>query len=176
LTIVVLLILAIVWAAVLVPPWLRNRADARPADSITAFRHRLRVLERTGPPGSVQRTGFASSFRSPTGPVAPAAYRHRPADPTPAYSAHSARVRTQRRRRDIFVGMLAAMGTSLVLGFIPALRILWVVHLLVDGLFVSYMALLVHVRNQAAEKEMKVHFLPGRSADPAPLLLRRSAQ
>src|SRR5205807_5282983 len=89
LTIVVLLILAVVWAAVLVPPWLRNRADARPADSITAFRHRLRVLERTGPPGSVQHTGFASSFRAPTGPVTPAAYRPRPAGPPPAYSAYS---------------------------------------------------------------------------------------
>ena len=103
-------------------------------------------------------------------------YRHRTAGPRPAYSAHAARLRTQRRRRDIFVGMLAAMGTSLVLGLIPALRVLWVVHLLVDVLFLAYVALLVHVRNEAAEKEMKVRFLPGRSADPAPLLLRRSAQ
>ena len=97
---------------------------------------------------------------------------------SPRYAGFSAKARTQRRRRDIFVGMLAAMGTSLVLGFIPALRILWAVHLLVDGLFVSYVALLVHVRNEAAEKEMKVRFLPaGRTGgDPAPLLLRRSAQ
>jgi len=96
-----------------------------------------------------------------------------------AMSATSARARTQRRRRDIFVGMLAAMVTSLVLGFIPALRILWVVHLLVDAMFVSYVALLVHVRNQAAEREMKVRFLPkhlgARTPEPAALLLRRSA-
>ena len=169
----VLLILAIVWAAVLVPPWLRNRADARPADSITAFRHRLRVLERTGPPGSTPPVGFASTFRSPAAPVTAMGYRPRPvASP---YAGFSARARTQRRRRDIFVGMLAAMGTSLLLGFIPALRILWVVHLLVDALFVAYVGLLVHMRNQAAEKEMKVRFLPGRQAEPAPLLLRRSS-
>src|SRR5207302_5156867 len=49
---VLLLILAVVWAVVLVPPWLRSRADARPADSIGAFRHRLTVLERTGPVGT----------------------------------------------------------------------------------------------------------------------------
>jgi hypothetical protein len=67
------------------------------------------------------------------------------------------------------------MGTSLVLGFIPALRILWVVHVLVDVMFVTYVALLVHMRNQAAEREMKVRFLPGRSPEPATLLLRRSA-
>jgi hypothetical protein len=53
------------------------------------------------------------------------------------------------------------------------------VHLLVDFMFVAYVALLVHMRNQAAEREMKVHFLPGQLAarrpEPAALLLRRSA-
>jgi hypothetical protein len=50
LTIVVLLILALVWAAVLGPGILRRRAERRSADSIGAFRRQLRVLERTGPP------------------------------------------------------------------------------------------------------------------------------
>jgi hypothetical protein len=170
LTIVVLLILAVVWAAVLVPPWLRNRADARPADSISAFRHRLSVLERTGPVGA-RRVPLVSSRPDVAGFV-PMARR---AAPRSALSSVSARARTQRRRRDIFVGMVAAMVASLVLGFIPALRILWVVHLLVDFLFVTYVALLVHMRNQAAEREMKVRFLPGRAPEPATLLLRRSA-
>jgi hypothetical protein len=171
LTIVVLLILAVVWAAVLVPPWLRNRADARPADSISAFRHRLSVLERTGPVGA-RRMPMISSRPEVRGFVPMAA--RRPAGRS-VMATVPARARTQRRRRDIFVGMLAAMGTSLVLGFIPALRILWVVHLLVDLMFVTYVALLVHMRNQLAEREMKVRFLPSRAAEPATLLLRRSA-
>ena len=123
-----LLILAVVWAVVLVPPWLRSRADARPADSIGAFRHRLTVLERTGPVGT-RRVPMLS---------------HRP-------ETH---------------------------GFVPSLRILWVVHLLVDAMFVTYVSLLVHMRNQAAERDMKVRFLPGRLPGRAPepaLLLRRSA-
>ncbi len=168
-----LLILAIVWAVVLIPPWLRNRADARPADSISAFRHRLSVLERTGPIGA-RRMPMISSRPDVSGFV-PA---RRPAVRS-AMAAYPARARTQRRRRDIFVGMLAAMVASLVLGFIPALRILWVVHLLVDCMFVTYVALLVHMRNQAAEREMKVRFLPGHLSthrpEPATLLLRRSA-
>jgi hypothetical protein len=168
-----LLILAVVWAVVLVPPWLRSRADARPADSITAFRHRLTVLERTGPVGTRRMPMMA--HRSDVHGYVPA---RRPAART-AVSAMSARARTQRRRRDIFVGMLAAMVTSLVLGFVPSLRILWVVHLLVDAMFVSYVAMLVHVRNQAAERDMKVRFLPQhlgtRTPEPATLLLRRSA-
>jgi hypothetical protein len=165
LTIVVLLILAVVWAAVLVPPWLRNRADARPADSITAFRHRLSVLERTGPVGT-RRAPMVATRPELAGFVP----TRRPA-PRVTYSA---RVRTQRRRRDIFVGMLAAMAASLVLGFIPALRILWVVHLLVDAMFATYVGLLVHMRNQVAERDMKVRFLPNRTPEPAALLLRRS--
>ena len=122
-----LLILAVVWAVVLVPPWLRSRADARPADSISAFRHRLTVLERTGPVGT-RRVPMLAHRPDVSGfvPIA-----RRPGPRTTAMSAMSSRARTQRRRRDIFVGMLAAMVTSLVLGFIPALRILWVVHLLV---------------------------------------------
>jgi hypothetical protein len=101
----------------------------------------------------------------------------RPA-PRTQMSVTGSRARTQRRRRDIFVGMLAAMVTSLVLGFVPSLRILWVVHLLVDAMFVTYVAALVHMRNQAAERDMKVRFLPqrlpARTPEPA-LLLRRSA-
>jgi hypothetical protein len=46
-------------------------------------------------------------------------------------------------------------------------------------MFVTYVALLVHMRNQAAEREMKVRFLPqhlgARRPEPATLLLRRSA-
>ena len=169
-----LLILAVVWAVVLVPPWLRSRADARPADSISAFRHRLTVLERTGPVGT-RRVPMLAHRPDVSGfvPIA-----RRPGPRTTAMSAMSSRARTQRRRRDIFVGMLAAMVTSLVLGFVPSLRILWVVHLLVDAMFVTYVALLVHMRNQAAERDMKVRFLPGRLPGRAPepaLLLRRSA-
>jgi len=171
---VLLLILAVVWAVVLVPPWLRSRADARPADSIGAFRHRLTVLERTGPVGT--RRVPMLSHRPETHGFVPIA--RRPAPRGTQMAAMSSRARTQRRRRDIFVGMLAAMVTSLVLGFVPSLRILWVVHVLVDAMFVTYVSLLVHMRNQAAEREMKVRFLPqhlgSRSPEPA-LLLRRSA-
>src|SRR5205807_3051539 len=135
--------------------------------------HRLTVLERTGPVGS--RRVPMMAHRSDVHGYVPAARR---TAPRTTMSAMSARARTQRRRRDIFVGMLAAMVTSLVLGFVPSLRILWVVHLLVDAMFVTYVSLLVHMRNQAAERDMKVRFLPGhlsgRSPEPA-LLLRRSA-
>jgi hypothetical protein len=168
LTVLVLLILAVVWAAVLIPPWLRNRADARPADSISAFRSRLAVLQRTGPIGT-RRAAFVAAHPDVQGFV-PARRRV-----TSSLHASSAKARTQKRRRDIFVGLLAAMGTSLLLGFIPGLRILWVVHVLFDAMFAGYVGLLVHMRNEAAEREMKVRFLPRPARRPEPaLLLRRT--
>ena len=42
----VLLILAVIWAAVLLPPYLQNRSESRPADSISSFQRQLSVLER----------------------------------------------------------------------------------------------------------------------------------
>ena len=49
LTIVVLLILAVVWAAVLLPGVVRRRMERGSGDSIGDFHRQLRVLQRTGP-------------------------------------------------------------------------------------------------------------------------------
>ncbi|HEY4376885.1 MAG TPA: hypothetical protein VGM93_06990, partial [Acidimicrobiales bacterium] len=53
---IVLLILAVVWAAVLLPPFLRNRREGRPADSVLSFRQQLSTLERTTP-GTTRAAG-----------------------------------------------------------------------------------------------------------------------
>jgi hypothetical protein len=85
----------------------------------------------------------------------------------------SPRRRALRRRRDILVGLLATAGLTLLLGILPALRAMLMVHLVVDVLLVAYVALLIRQRTLAAEREMKVRFLPGpRVMEPA--LLRRS--
>ena len=164
----VLLILAVVWAIVLVPPALRARQEGRPADSISHFRRQLFTLQHTGP---WSRTAAARTSLQAVPAVPNVAVLQARAN---ARGMHQ--TRAQKRRRDIFVGLLAAMGISLVLGLIPALRILWVVHLLADLLFIGYVALLVRMRNDAAEREMKVRFLPGPTPQVEPaLLLRRSA-
>ena len=164
----VLLILAVVWAMVLVPPALRARAEGRPADSISHFRRQLSTLQRTEPRWG--RSGSAMAGRqSPVAVAAPPARHARsPMRATPQSSA-------QKRRRDILVGLLAAMVISLVLGAVPSLRVLWIVHVLADVLFVGYVALLVRMRNAVAEREMKLRFLPGAGPQVEPLLLRRSA-
>ncbi len=158
-----LLLLAVIWAAVLIPPMVRARAESRPSGSITDFRRQLRVLARTTP--------YAASSVAPSGQLyaAPVAAVRRSAPPR-------RRTSSVKRRRDILVGLLVAMAGSLLFGVLPPLRVLWLVHVALDVLFVAYVALLVYMRNLAAEREMKVRFLPTaatRAPEPA-LLLRRS--
>ena len=163
----VLFILAAMWAAVLLPPWLRNRTESRPADSIVSFRKQLSVLERTTPgttvAAPVTRIGALSGMTMQGGV---------PVQPSAPISLREA----QKRRRDILFGLLAAMGGSLLIGLLPGLRVMLGLHLLLDVLFVAYVALLVQARKAAEERSMKVRYLPAHAgtAEPA-LLLRRSA-
>jgi hypothetical protein len=184
----VLVVLAIIWVAVLVPPALRARAEGRPGDSVSAFRRQLVVLRRTGPHASRsvapewgRSRGYGSRGPSPVTSLTArrAQATHRPvagasrAVGTSRVAASAARQRTLRRRRDVFTALLGAAVVSLVLGVVPAFRMLLLVHLAVDVLLVAYVALLIRQRTLAAEREMKVRFLPGpRVMEPA--LLRRS--
>ena len=85
------------------------------------------------------------------------------------------RARTLKRRRDVFISLLAAMAMTLVFGAIPPMRVLWALHLVLDGMFVAYVVMLVRMRNITAEREMKVRFLPAGRPPEAVLALRRSA-
>ena len=73
--------------------------------------------------------------------------------------------------------LLMGMGTTFVMAMVLSGPALWALHLLIDGLFVGYLGLLVRMRNLAAEREMKLRFLPTPPPrpEPATLLLRRSA-
>ncbi len=154
---VILLILILVWAAVLIPNHLANRSVARPADSISAFRTQLSVLGRTSPV-----TG--SGPRRSTGPGGVLATR-------------------RRRRRTAFVGLLGAAATTFVLGFVPGLGVVHLVHLACDVLLGGYVVWLVRLRSLAESRVATVRHLhprrppgaPGGSAHPVFWLERTSA-
>ncbi len=159
----VLIVLAAVWAAFLLPPILKARSEHRPSGSISDFRRQLHVLSKSSPVGQPA---------SPYARVVPIRQG------TAAASSGTLRLgrsrSTVKRRREIFVGLLAVMAGTLVLGVIPQLRILWMMHVAVDVLFAAYVCALVFLRNQAAEREMKVRFLPAHASPESALLLRRS--
>jgi hypothetical protein len=80
----------------------------------------------------------------------------------------------------VLTGLAVAVVVSLLLAVVTGLSSMFVLlHVLADVLLVAYVALLIHQRNAAAERDMNVRFLPGRF-DPSlmpgePALLRRSA-
>lgn len=181
----VLLILAVIWAAVLIPPVLRARAESSPADSIGDFRRQLRVLQRARPVGGPvapravappAAAPHAAAPRAPRAGLRPAsASAYGPARARRPHAGH--RVRAARRRRDVMFSLLMAVGTTFVLATVLSVTPLWVLHVVTDVLLFAYVALLVRMRNVAAERDMKLRFLPPPSRpQPQPaLLLRRSA-
>jgi hypothetical protein len=190
----VLLVLAVVWGVVLVS-WLRSRAQATFGDPVGTFRRHLTVLEHTAPsivPAAnrlrpttrAAAPGGIPPYRAPGVPSgrAGSAPGRRPERPTPrqspAYapgaSAASGSAAAQRRRmakkrrRDVFFALIAAALGSLVLGLIPGLRVMLYVQVLSDLLLAAYVMLLVRMRNLAAERELKLAYLPRRASAPRP--------
>lgn len=172
----VLWLLIAIWGVYLAPVAWRSIDRRRSVDSVGAFRHHLAVLERTTPAvGSNVRVLRPAVPMAPTTalPSGPAVRRlevqepHRPVTELPAPPAgrrpseQAARPsrRVRMRRVHILRRLLVAMGLTLVLGLVPALRFVLVVHLVVDVLFVAYLGMLVHLRTVAAEREEKVHYL-----------------
>ena len=73
--------------------------------------------------------------------------------------------------------LLMAVGTTFVLATVLPMTALWVLHAVTDVLLFAYVALLVRMRNTAAERDMKLRFLPPppRPQPQPAFLLRRSA-
>ncbi len=173
-----LVVLLLVWGA-LIATWLRSRAqDGGFSDPVGTFNRHLRVLEKTSPP----RYAAANQRRPGRGaPIAP--YRPAPmvsaapavAAPRARTTAQAARRRSQsqKRRRDVFFALLAGVVGSLILGIIPGLHAMLYVQVLFDLLMALYLGLLIRMRNLAAERELKLAYMPGnrrvREAGSAPV-------
>jgi hypothetical protein len=162
LAIPVLLILAVLWAAVLIPPLFKARTERRHGDSIGDFTHKLGVIGRTG--------GFTARRAAPPNPMSIAGTT---GAPRPRIGvAPTGMTAAQRRRRDVLVGLLAAVAVTVVAALVTGSTMMWVVQFGVDALLVTYVVLLVRMRSLATEQRVKVRYLP----QPTPqLALRRTA-
>ena len=171
----VLSLLAVVWLAVLAPPLLRRGVETRRSDSVGDFRRHLGVLQRTGP--SVIAPAHTRMARQvpPYAPGLPVVRRA-------TRVARANRSQTLRRRRNVLLGLLATTVIFLAVGAMPGLHIVLAVALLSVLTLAGYVAMLIRMRNVAAERDMKLTFLPGAASmgpvlpavDPG-LFLRRSA-
>lgn len=165
----VLLLLALVWGALLVS-WLRSRTATTFSDSVGTFRRHLNVLEKTTPslvrPANrlydsprplVATRATVRAYQGPSGVATGAARLSRP---MAANSSALRRRQAQKRRRDVFFALSAGAAGSLLLALIPGLSVMWAVQVVFDVLLASYCAVLVRLRNAAAERELKLRFNP----------------
>ena len=132
---VVLVGLVLAWAVVLVPAVLRRRAERGSSNSIGDFRERLALLHSRHGEDSV-----------PPRPVGSYATVHPAARRASASVARAKARRAQKRRRDVFFGLLAAMIGSAALALVPGFKVLWALHVTLDVFFVAYAVLLVRIR------------------------------
>lgn len=156
----VLLLLALIWGALLIS-WLRSRSATGFSDSVGTFRRHLNVLERTTPT-TVRPANRLSepSGRYAPGPTFTTGAPVRRSRPVAANAAALRRRQTQKRRRDVFFALLAGTVGFFALALLPGMAILWSVQVLFDILLGSYVAILVNLRNRAAEREMKLRYMP----------------
>ena len=60
----------------------------------------------------------------------------------------------------MFFALLAGVVGTFLVALIPGLSIMWSVQVAVDVVFLGYVALLVRMRNLAAERAAKLTFIP----------------
>jgi len=142
---VVLVILAALWAVVLLPPLLRSRAE-RANDSIGDFNYRLDVLGRTN--GALRAAG--------------------------ARPRVSQAERAAKRRRDVLRSFLAVVGGLGLLAIATNLLVVWVLFLVCTLAFAAFCALWAYARSMQVERALKVHTM-GRQQAPEWVLRRAAS-
>lgn len=178
----VLIILAVLWAAVLIPPLLRSRSQ-RTADSIVDFNYTLDLLGRTNgnleasPDSAGGDAGRALPRASiPSRGMLPSTARLRTkALPVLAAGAPfaTAAQRSAQRRRDVLRVLTGAVLVTLLVAVLSHLAAAWALQAFVDVLFGAYLSLWAWARGMQAERADKVRYMPDLRVPE--LALRRSA-
>ena len=155
-TLLTIVFLIAMWVAVLAAPVLQNRGSGtKGGDSIKTFQRQLATLERATPHRASPARAAARGRAVPlAGPVAAV---RRPLT--------ASQVAAQRRRR-VLVMLAGSVVVTLALAVLAGG---WFVllHLLADALLVTYVVLVLRTVRLAAEREMKVAFLPHRQSSVA---------
>jgi len=177
-----LLILPVIWAAVLIPPWIRRRREGRPAESIVTFHRKLWELERTSIYSDaaysdaaytdVAYGGTDEGFDDHVEPAG-ANVAARRVDGGPSSAQRLASRTALRRRRQIFSSLLVGLVISLVVAAVLRTPAAWGAHVAITVLFVSYITLLFRHHQRVVEQVAKVRYIsPIRAPRPAVVVLR----
>lgn len=176
----VLILLSILWVAVLVPPWLKNRGNraARPVrsdgQSIAMHHRQLNVLNTALTPGAVSRENVipfrrpeagapvSSALQGPTvvqrsfaGLAEPAAEFN--FGPTAEFATSPMTTEVaRRRRRNVLAGLGALALVTLVAAIVFGGTMLVLLNLVADVAFLGYVFLLVKHHQRQMEQANKV--------------------
>ncbi len=161
--ILVILILGILWAAVLVPPILRSRNDAGAGLGISDVFGRLREGLGHRGHGNDLSLPRLQPIMGPVGPMGgPPGQIGGQLGPVRVSGAMSP---AQRRRRDVLVALLAAVGVTLLMAMFSSGVTFWVLNLLADAALVGYVYLLLQMKARAGGAERR----PAQPARPGPV-------
>jgi lysylphosphatidylglycerol synthetase-like protein (DUF2156 family) len=163
---ITILILAALWAAFFLWPFLQRRFSGRNRDSIGDFSKRVSKLGHVGLP--TRRRPLPAI--APPRPVAFKAAGHRPTAGLPMSPV------AQKRRRDALFGFAALALVTLVLALVVGGTAVWAIQLIADAMLVAFVVALVLLAQRAFERKAKVHYLPQpATSQSSALVLRRTA-
>jgi hypothetical protein len=154
----VLVILAMMWVLVLVPPLLRSRSDGRPSASVHSFRRQLSTLGRAAPM-SVARVPRA--YGRPAGAYRPAPQRspgYGYASPRGygqgygGFGRMSQRAMAKRRRQNVLLTLVGAAFFSGVIAYGVGVHVFVWVNLGTIAALLGYVYLLVSMRKAEEER------------------------
>jgi hypothetical protein len=142
-------VLAVMWIVVLVPPLLRSRSIGRPSSSVGDFRRQLSTLQTT----PTVRSHGASHLR-PVAAYRPSTGGTRTAV-RPVAAPMAARSAMKQRRQNILVGLVALAAVTAIIGFGMPIRAIGLLNLLVDVLLAGYLYLLVQIKKTQQAKSVR---------------------
>jgi len=155
--ILIVLVLAVAWAAVLLPPILRARTEGG-RGSVGDFMHRLSALSRAN--------GTSTYYGpEPLSPIMPPL--HRSGMPQVRYPG--AMTAVQKRRRDVLMTLAGAVGFTFLVALVANSIAIWFFQLLVDGLLVAYVFKLLQIKARRRGQHMYRRPIAEPAASPARL-------
>jgi hypothetical protein len=143
-------ILALVWAALLVPSMLRAKLESSPIDGVRNFERSMGILASAR---TRKQTTPGRWIMVPRSDVTQPPRRKN---------------RVIKRRRQNFERLLAAAGITLIAGFIPALRWVWFVHLAIDASLGLYISRLLKYKREELERRLPAEPEAILPAEPEP--------
>lgn len=169
--------LAVMWAAVLIPEWWRERGKGggRRRSSIDAFQQQLSVLGRTAP-ASVEPAHRLSDVRPPIGSLSTDGVLRVPSSTPAGRGVPRSADEASQRRRAVLAGLIGLALVTLMGWAMTGSVVLLAAHVLLDVLVVGFAWLLLRHRQLRTERLTKVAYLPRHERPALEPVLVRSAR